>query len=188
VLYNDETDTLQIMREKENESDYRFVRESNIPSIDLSPLIDEVDIDVKYLPYTIERSLVDVGIRPQDATYFSSDLLRAQRLFAINAEVHDLAFVAKTLSNEVKDEQFADINVPVFSALLTAYIADDQFSHSLLQDVLSRVLAGEDMDFMQYIKENTENNEQEITKAIDAVIGENDSIVAEIKAGNTGKI
>lgn len=188
VLYDEDTDTMHIMREKENESDYRFMREPNIPSIDLWPLIDEISIDPRYLPYAVEKSLVDVGIRPQDATYFSSDLQRTQCLLSINDTVGDLAVVAKILMNEIEDDDFKKIDSWFFGALVKEYTSNEQFSHELLQELIQKWLQDPTFDFKTFLDEQTAWHDGIIDDTIDAVIEENDAIIQEIQAWNKWKI
>lgn len=178
------------MREKENSHDYRFMREANIPSIDITQLIDTVSVDWKYLPYTVEQALVDVGMRPQDATYFSSDLVRAQCLFSINEYVQDLHFVAKVLMNEINDEQFHFVqqHTATRSRYIYAYKTQHEFSHVLFKETCSQLIADGFFNWEEYVASRVSYDEKILDTIIAEVIKDNTVLCGEIEQGKVGKI
>ena len=62
------------------------------------------------MPYAVESILINGGVLPQDAKFFTADKLRSQTFVEINNEIKDPSFVAKTLANNIKAEDYAEIH------------------------------------------------------------------------------
>jgi aspartyl-tRNA synthetase len=110
------------MRQKEYAADYRFAVEPDIPEVDIRKAIDEVIVDTDLLPFPIESKLIQGGVRPQDAKFFTSDPQRSRILLGINEIVADPLFVAKTLTNNLKTDDYEKIrNITPFAEVFLLY-------------------------------------------------------------------
>ena len=110
VLWDADLKQTKVMRKKEFEADYRFISEPDLPFVNIKAEIEAIKVDTSALPYAVESILINGGVLPQDAKFFTADKLRSQTFVEINNEIKDPSFVAKTLANNIKTEDYADIH------------------------------------------------------------------------------
>jgi aspartyl-tRNA synthetase len=186
VLFDADLKQTRTMRQKEYAADYRFAVEPDIPEVDIKRAIEEVIVDTDLLPFPIESKLIQGGVRPQDAKFFTSDPQRSKILLGINEIVADPLFVAKALTNNLKTDDYEKIiNVTPFAEVFLLY-RREKISLVLLQKVLSELIINHEFDFEAYIRENTVP-EETLLDIIRKVVDENPGIAADIKAGQINK-
>ena len=186
VLWDADLKQTKTMRKKEFEADYRFISEPDLPFVSIKDVVNEVKVDNSALPYAVESILIEGGVLPQDAKFFTADSLRSETFMSINNEINDSSFVAKTLANNVKPEDYTSIkNINDFTTIFSLF-KDDKVTVVLVQNAIKSLLADASFDYKTYFKENT-ISEAQITEAIQKVISENEAVANDIKGGNQGK-
>jgi aspartyl-tRNA synthetase len=148
--------------------------------------VENIKVDTSILPYAVESILIEGGVLPQDAKFFTADAVRSETFVAINNVLKDPSFVAKTLTNNIKAEEYANIKninhlIEIFSLFKT-----EKITAVLVQNAITAYLKDRSFDYNKYFEENTISEEQ-IKNAIQQVIAENEGISNEIIAGNEGK-
>jgi len=186
VLWDADLKQTRTMRKKEFAADYRFLLEPDIPKVNIKAAIQEITIDSSLLPFVIESKLITGGVRPQDAKFFTSDIARSKVLLAICEKIDDVLFVAKTLANNIKPEEYS--NITDASKLADVFLAlkAEKISFALFQNAVKQLLENPSFDYESYFAANSFSDEK-IEQAIREAIAENETLVAEIKAGQAGK-
>ncbi|MFI0430825.1 bifunctional amidotransferase subunit GatB/aspartate--tRNA ligase AspS [Mariniflexile sp. HMF6888] len=186
VLWDADLKQTKTMRKKEFEADYRFISEPDLPFVNIKDAVEAVHVDTKTLPFAVESILINGGVLPQDAKFFTADSLRSETFVAINNELNDASFVAKTLSNNIKPEAYSQIeNIQDFIAVFKLF-KEEKITVVLVQNAIKSLLADAHFDYKTYFEDNS-ISEEKIQDAIAKVISENEAIANDIKAGNQGK-
>ncbi|MCB9425790.1 MAG: bifunctional amidotransferase subunit GatB/aspartate--tRNA ligase AspS [Flavobacteriales bacterium] len=186
VLWDADLKQTRTMRKKEFEADYRFISEPDLPFVNIKQVVESIDVDVNVLPFAVESILIKGGVLPQDAKFFTADSLRSETFVAINNVVNDPSFVAKTLSNNVKPEEYGKIENVAYLASIFKLFKDEKVTQVLVQKAIASLLADASFDYQKYFEDNT-ISEAQIQEAIAKVISENEAIANDIKAGNQDK-
>ncbi len=186
VLFDADLKQTKTMRKKEFEADYRFISEPDLPFVNIKQAVESIDVDISSLPFAVERILIKGGVLPQDAKFFTADSLRSETFVAINNQLHDPSFVAKTLTNNIKPEDYSSIENLVDFIEIFSLFKDEKVTPVLAQNAIKSLLADALFDYKTYFEENT-ISEEKIEAAIAKVISENDAIANDIKGGNQGK-
>ncbi|GGF65965.1 bifunctional amidotransferase subunit GatB/aspartate--tRNA ligase AspS [Wenyingzhuangia marina] len=186
VLWDEALKQTKVMRKKEYDADYRYISEPDLPFVAIKKTVDGITVDSSILPYAVETTLIEGGVLPQDAKFFTADALRSKTVMKLIAEVGDVAFVAKTLANNLKAEDYDKIQniedlVFIFKAFKSAEV-----TVVLVQKAIESLLADATFDYKKYFAVNTISTEK-IQEAVNAAITENEAIANDIKAGNQGK-
>jgi len=186
VLFDADLKQTKTMRKKEFEADYRYIAEPDLPFVSIKDIIKEIHVDNSILPFAVESILIEGGVLPQDAKFFTADALRSEIFITLNNELNDPLFVAKTLSNNVKPEEYHKIeNIEDFASIFSL-LKSDSVTPVLGQHAIKSLLADVSFDYKTYFKENT-ISESTIKDAIQKVISENVAVAKDIKDGNQGK-
>lgn len=186
VLWDADLKQTKTMRTKEFEADYRFISEPDLPFVNIKELIDTTKVDASVLPFAVETLLIEGGVLPQDAKFFTADALRSETFVALNEHLKDPSFVAKTLSNNVKPEAYPNIkNTKDFIAIFSLFKAE-KVTAVLVQNAIQSLLEDPGYNYQKYFEENT-ISEAQIEAAIQEVIAANEAVAKEIQAGNQGK-
>ena len=187
VLFDSDTKQTRTMRIKEYADDYRYVLETDIPLVNIEKSVEDCTVDESLLPFAIETILINAGIRPQDAKFFTSDAVRSSLFMALNATLNDPLYVAKTLLNNLKAEAYESIqDIEALSFLFTAYKAQ-KISVIVLQEALQGVIEDKAFDY-RYFVETKSVSDKALDKQIDEILLQNQTITDEIKSGNLSKI
>ncbi|MCF8306312.1 MAG: bifunctional amidotransferase subunit GatB/aspartate--tRNA ligase AspS [Ignavibacteriales bacterium] len=187
VLFEPTSKNTKTMRKKEFAADYRFAKEPDIPSIDISDAILEIDIDYEVFPFNIETVLIDQGIRPQDAKYFTSDIKRAIVFTEINRRLNNPKLVAKNLFNLIKSEDYEKIiNIIPFSVVLDLFFKD-KISHNKLKQIIENLLKNNDFDFQTFLDTN-QVDFSKVDQIINKILFDYNEIVTQINSGELNKI
>ena len=186
VLWDAELKQTKTMRTKEFEADYRFISEPDLPFVSIKDVVDSISVNANVLPYAVESILIEGGVLPQDAKFFTADSLRSDVFVAINEALNDPSFVAKTLSNNIKAEEYAKIDnvsdlIEIFKALKA-----EKVTVVLVQNGIKSLLQDASFDYKKYFADNTISQDQ-IKDAIAKVVSENEAVANDIKTGNQGK-
>ena len=186
VLWDADLKQTKTMRKKEFEADYRFISEPDLPFVNIKKAVESIHVNIQSLPFAVESILINGGVLPQDAKFFTADSLRSETFVAINNELNDASFVAKTLSNNIKPEEYAQIeNIKDFIEIFKSF-KDEKVTVVLVQHAIKSLLEDANFDYKTYFEENS-ISEEKIQEAIAKVISENEAIASEIKSGNQGK-
>ena len=186
VLWDADLKQTKTMRKKEFEADYRFISEPDLPFVSIKNEIESIHVDLSSLPYAVESILIDGGVLPQDAKFFTADALRSNVFVTINKVVKDPSFVAKTLTNNIKPEQYANIKNTDDLINIFSLLKDNKVTVVLVQNAISSLLNDANFNYNAYFKAHT-ISESQIEDAIQKVILENEAVANDIKSGNQGK-
>ena len=187
VLFDSDTKQTKTMRSKEYADDYRYVHETDVPLVNIEKAVEAFVLDENMLPFAIETILIESGIRPQDAKFFTSDSTRSALFMALNLALNDPLFVAKTLLNNIKAEDYVSFqDVEALSFLFNVY-KSKRISVSILQEALQGLINDKTFDYRTFVTEMSVSDELLIT-TIDDVLNKNPSVVEDIKTGNLSKV
>ncbi len=186
VLWDADLKQTKVMRKKEFEADYRFISEPDLPFVNIKAEIEAVKVDASALPYAVESILINGGVLPQDAKFFTADKLRSQTFVAINNEIKDPSFVAKTLANNMKAEDYAEIHSIEHLTDIFKLFKAEKITAVLVQNAITEYLKDRTFDYNTYFAENT-ISEDKIQEVIATVLSENEAVANDIKAGDQGK-
>lgn len=187
VLFDSDLKQTKTMRQKEYAADYRFINEPDIPYVNISKAIDEIGIDSDLLPFTIEKQLIEGGVRPQDAKFFTSDINRAKIFIDINKAINDPQFTAKTLTNNLDAADYNRIiNTAPFIEIIKQY-KNGILSIDLMRKAFSELIHNPEFDYTSFIEKNLISDEV-LSEIVFLIIKENKSIANDIVAGNTNKV
>jgi aspartyl-tRNA synthetase len=186
VLFDADLKQTRTMRKKEFASDYRYAQEPDIPFVDIKHAVEETHVDNALLPFPVESILIRGGVLPQDAKFFTSDPVRSGVLLAINREVDDPLFVARTLTNNFKPEDYHKITyIPAFSEIFFLF-KEDKISVNLFQHAVKELLKTPDFDYLSYFEKNS-ISEEKLESSIEEAISENAEVAEAIRAGNLNR-
>ena len=186
VLWDADLKQTKVMRKKEFEADYRFISEPDLPFVNIKAEIEAIKVDTSALPYAVESILINGGVLPQDAKFFTADKLRSQTFVEINNEIKDPSFVAKTLANNIKAEDYADIHSVAHLTDIFKLFKAEKITAVLVQNAITGYLKDRTFDYNKYFEDNT-ISEDKIQEVIAKVISENEAVANDIKAGDQGK-
>lgn len=186
VLWDADLKQTKVMRKKEFEADYRFISEPDLPFVNIKAEIEAIKVDTSALPYAVESILINGGVLPQDAKFFTADKLRSQTFVEINNEIKDPSFVAKTLANNIKAEDYAEIHSIAHLTDIFKLFKAEKITAVLVQNAITGYLKDQTFDYNKYFEENT-ISEDKIQEVIASVISENEAVANDIKAGDQGK-
>ena len=186
VLWDADLKQTKVMRKKEFEADYRFISEPDLPFVNIKKEIEAIKVDTSALPYAVESILINGGVLPQDAKFFTADALRSRTFVTLNNEIKDASFVAKTLSNNVKAEDYAKIhNIEHLITIFVLFKAE-KITAVLVQNAIAGYLKDQNFDYKKYFADNTISDGQ-LEIFIGNVILENEAVAKDISVGNHGK-
>jgi aspartyl-tRNA synthetase len=186
VLWDADLKQTKVMRKKEFEADYRFISEPDLPFVNIKAEIEAIKVDTSALPFAVESILINGGVLPQDAKFFTADKLRSQTFVEINNEIKDPSFVAKTLANNIKAEDYAEIHSIAHLTDIFKLFKAEKITAVLVQNAITGYLKDRTFDYNKYFEENT-ISEEKIQEVIAIVISENEAVANDIKAGDQGK-
>ncbi len=186
VLWDADLKQTKVMRKKEFEADYRFISEPDLPFVNIKAEIEAIKVDTSALPYAVESILINGGVLPQDAKFFTADKLRSQTFIEINNEIKDPSFVAKTLANNIKVEDYAKIKIIKQLTDIFKLFKAEKITAVLVQNAIASYLKDSTFDYNKYFEENT-ISEEKVQEVISEVISENEAVANDIKAGDQGK-
>ncbi len=186
VLWDADLKQTKVMRKKEFEADYRFISEPDLPFVNIKAEIEAIKVDTSALPFAVESILINGGVLPQDAKFFTADKLRSQTFVEINNEIKDPSFVAKTLANNIKAEDYAEIHSIAHLTDIFKLFKAEKITAVLVQNAITSYLKDRTFDYNKYFEDNT-ISEDTIQEVITKVISENESVANDIKAGDQGK-
>jgi len=186
VLFDADLKQTKTMRTKEYAADYRFALEPDIPPVNIKEAIDSIQVDASLLPFAIETTLIKGGVRPQDAKFFTSDPERSKVLLGVNAKLKDPLFTARTLTNNLKPEDYENISDVNAIADIVEQFKLEKVSIVLMQKAIKELLTNAQFDYNKYFAENSISDDK-IDAAIAKVLEDNAVVAEEIKAGNVGK-
>jgi aspartyl-tRNA synthetase len=186
VLWDADLKQTKTMRKKEYEADYRFISEPDLPFVNIKNVVESIDVDTSTLPFAVERILIKGGVLPQDAKFFTADSLRSETFVAINNLIKEPSFVAKTLTNNIKPEDYSNIkNISDFIEIFSLF-KDEKVTPVLAQHAIKSLLTDSQFDYRTYFEDHS-ISEEKITDAIREVISKNEGVANDIKSGNQGK-
>ncbi len=186
VLFDADLKQTKTMRTKEFAADYRYAQEPDIPMVNIKSAVDEIHVDSSSLPFPVESILINGGVLPQDAKFFTSDPVRAKLFLSINKEINDPQFVARSLTNNLKPEEYQGVsNIQAFIDIFSQY-KEEKISVILFQHAVKELLDDSGFDYIAYIKEHS-ISEEKLELSIEEAISENADIANDIKSGNINK-
>ncbi|HSD08998.1 bifunctional amidotransferase subunit GatB/aspartate--tRNA ligase AspS [Flavobacterium sp.] len=186
VLWDADLKQTKTMRKKEFEADYRFISEPDLPFVNIKKEIEAIKVDTAALPFAVESILINGGVLPQDAKFFTADALRSKTFMTINAAIQDPSFVAKTLANNIKAEDYAEIHSVEHLIEIFQLFKSEKITAVLVQNAITGYLKDRTFDYNKYFEDNT-ISEDKIQEVIATVISENEAVANDIKAGDQGK-
>jgi len=159
------------MRDKETEADYNYIPEPNIPERDITEIVSE-KIDFEFLPYQVEKQLMDSGLSYQDAIFFSADLDKIIALYTLSDEkgLYDTAKLLINLPQSVRYDN--TVSLSIIKKLFALFSQSKYFDQTLLKIVLDYLSKDPDFDFEQFIDEKTHLTD-DLKEAIRKVVAKN---------------
>jgi len=186
VLFDADLKQTRTMRKKEFSADYRYAQEPDIPMVDIKSAIEDIRVDSSLLPYPVESILIEGGILPQDAKFFTSDPQRSGVFLQINEVLDDPKFVAKTLSNNLKPEEYHKVkNIDAFIEIFSL-LKEERIPLVLFQQVARELLDNPGFNYGSFIQENSISDDR-LEESIKEAILENTEVAEDIRAGNLNK-
>ncbi len=186
VLFDADLKQTKTMRTKEFAADYRYALEPDIPKVNIKRVVEDTHVDISSLPFPVESTLINGGVLPQDAKFFTSDPIRAKLFLSINKEVNDPQFVARSLTNNLKPEEYHNAtNIKAFIYIFSLY-KEEKISAILFQHAIQKLLENPDFGYKTYIEEHS-IPEEVLELSIEETIIENADIADDIKSGNINK-
>lgn len=186
VLFDAELKETKTMRKKEFAADYRFAREPDIPPVNIKSAVEEIRVDAGLLPFPVETILIGGGVLPQDAKFFTSDTMRSRIFVELNDALEDPLFVARTLTNNLKPEEYPRItDLDLFKDLFRRF-RNDEVPAVLFQHAIRQLLDDPGFDYIAYFAEHV-IPEEKIEASISEVISENAEIAQDIRSGQLQK-
>ena len=186
VLWDADLKQTKTMRKKEFEADYRFISEPDLPFVSIKDVVEQTKIDASALPYAVESILIEGGVLPQDAKFFTADAIRSKTFMRINTAIQDPSFVAKTLVNTIGADEYESIHDIDHLIEIFQLFKEDQITSVLVQNGITAYLKDRTFDFKKYFEDHTISEDQ-ISEAIARVLSENEAIASDIKSGSLGK-
>ncbi|MFH4967113.1 bifunctional amidotransferase subunit GatB/aspartate--tRNA ligase AspS [Gaetbulibacter sp. M240] len=186
VLFDADLKQTRTMRKKEYEADYRFIREPDLPFVTIKEAVDAIQVDTSTLPFAVESILINGGVLPQDAKFFTADALRSKTFMTFNEAIQDPSYVAKTLANNIKPEDYDKIQNPSDFIDIFQRFKAETITAVLAQHAFSELIKNPEFDYKAYF-EGHSISDATIENAIQQVISENRVIADEVAAGNHGK-
>lgn len=186
VLWDADLKQTKTMRTKEFEADYRFISEPDLPFVNIKQVVESINIDISSLPFAVESILINGGVLPQNAKFFTADALRSEVFVALNNVIKDASFVAKTLVNTINADEYESIhNIAQLTEIFELF-KQEKITSVLVQNGITSYLKDSTFDYKKYFEENT-ISEEKIKDVVQKVIAENKAIANDIKEGNQGK-
>lgn len=185
VLWDEALKQTKVMRKKEFAADYRFAHEPDIPLVNIKEAVDAITVDESLLPFAIETELIDGGLKPQDAKFFTSDSVRSKVYLEVNQALGDSLFTAKTLLNNLKTEAYEVINATSLAGIFSIFKAGE-VTPVLMQQAIAELIKDSAFDYQKFIDENSVSDDK-LFAAIDEVLAANEAVAKEIEAGNQAK-
>ncbi|MDR1719199.1 MAG: bifunctional amidotransferase subunit GatB/aspartate--tRNA ligase AspS [Dysgonamonadaceae bacterium] len=188
VLFDSDAKQTRTMRKKEYAADYRFALDPDTPLVNISGLIEATKIDEDSMPFAIETVMINAGVRPQDAKFFTSDAERSAVFVALDSSLKDPLFVAKTLVNNVKIEDYHAIpeHLEAVTYLFQSY-RNQSISVIVLQEALQHLFEEQSFDYRSFIASKS-ISDQDLDDKINEALALYPSLVDEIKGGNLSRI
>lgn len=171
VLFDADLKQTRTMRKKEFAADYRFLPEPDIPFVDISKAILETFVDTSLLPFAIESRLIEGGVKPQDAKFFTSDNNRAKVFTELVSHGIDVLFAARTLTNSIKAADYDKIVDTVPFADLFGRLSGGSISYDLFRHTIKHLLDKPEFDYISFLSKNEFSNES-IDEAVKETIAE----------------
>ncbi len=185
--WDDEAQVTRVMRTKEDAEDYRYVREPDIPWLDISDLAENTKVDTTYLPSKVEEELIEGGIDVKDAKFFSADKERSRIVVQLNDGISDIKLVATVLMNNIKPEDYVHFTeLAPFQSLLKQF-KNAAIPVNIVKDGFQQLFKDIKFDVAAFVEANTVSEEQ-IDTAVAEVIAANPDVVAAVKAGQQGHV
>jgi len=186
VLFDADLKETRTMRKKEFAADYRYAQEPDIPMVNIHELVKETSVEQSALPYPVETILIKGGVLPQDAKFFTSDPVRSSLFMNLNQAIRDPLFVARTLSNNLKPEDYEKASdIEAFTEVFRLF-REEKVSAFLFQRAVGELLKDNQFNYRSYFDTHT-ISEERIESSIREVIDAHREIAEEIKAGNLNK-
>ena len=148
---NETTQSLDVLREKENVADYKVIPEPNIPLTDIVKMKKQATIDEEVLPFVIEEKLLaQTSLSLKDIQFFSQEPKRARLLFEANEAVQDLPFLVKIAMNNLPAEVY-DQPVAEFLPLIQELHENARLPLDVFQTLLFEKIKKSDYDRKSYL-------------------------------------
>lgn len=177
---------IKVMRNKENAQDYRYIKEPDIPAVDIRHIAASVKFDATILPFAIEHRVIEAWIHPKDSKFFSADTHKAKMLFTIADAVWDVNLTAKTLLNYFKEEDYIDEKVQPMIDVLSYYKKWD-YSWGLLKKAMQQFMQTGSVEVEKVFVEE-KIDESVIENAITEALQKHQDLVELIKNGDEWKV
>ncbi len=195
--YNEETDTTQFMRSKENAQDYMFIPEPDLPNIILTKEeVDEIAITIPELPAEKRKKYSKFGLSSEDIEVLvSNKYLTEIYEHALEEKLHPKE-VGLFLRREIMrvmnyhKETFEDLekkDIKKEISKLIKLLSDEKISYTTAQKVLEK-LYEKKFDVEKYVKDKGLIQVQDtgvIEKLVIKALKEAPKAVEDYKNGNT---
>ncbi|RME54776.1 Asp-tRNA(Asn)/Glu-tRNA(Gln) amidotransferase subunit GatB [Candidatus Woesearchaeota archaeon] len=182
------------MRTKENEDDYGYITEPNLPMFEISnELMDNIKVDLAELPLEkIKKYIKDFGLSLNDAEVIASDKGVAELFEKVSMHVNPVRaakwirqeLVRHLSLNKVKLNNIT-FNSKEFIKLLKLFF-EKKITDKVAKDIMKKLIKDSSFNVEKYIKDNSltaVSDESEIESLCDSVISSNPKAVEDYKSG-----
>ncbi len=181
---------LEVMRKKENVSDYRIMPEPDIPFISLKGIEQEIELSREILPFEIEKNLIqNTNLTFKEIQYFSENIQRAKLLFAVNVQIDDLQYLAKLFLNAFTDEVYGKLSATDIVEIIQEMQKRGNRSSTVLKSIVQQLVSGSSFDWRNYLDQSVISAEK-LVETVEKVLWDpsNQKVLDDIKSGNAGAI
>lgn len=187
VLWDEVLKKTRVMRDKEYAADYRYSTEPDITPVDIRAMRESTEIDLDSLPYTCEKMMIEKGVRPQDAKFFTSNADRVDVFVTIHQQISEPLFIAKLLLNHFRVDEYSYAREHKQTlAQLFEWIATHNPPATIVQDCIKGFKKNSTFDYAAHAKALSLSDDDQLT-IIDEVIDANPSIADAVRKGDTAK-
>ncbi len=196
--YNEELNTTEFMRDKENIQDYRFIPEPDLPNLEIeTELIEELKNSLPQLPSVKREKYKQYNFDNETVEILVSNLYLTEIFeYAIENKLNpkevglflrrEIMRVLNYNKNTFKDLKDKNIKSQIID--LCSLLGSSKISYTTAQKTLEKLYDGKIDDVNTYIKDNNLSQIQDtslIEELIKKSLSENEKALEDYKSGNT---
>jgi len=193
--FDDVDFTTYSIRVKEDEDDYRYFPEPDLPPFVITDeWINSIKAELPETPYQIKQRLVkDYGISEKDAEIIANDAELTNHFTALTKQCSNYRascnWVLGPIKNLLAENEEAFVNINAI-ALLIQLIDEGKISHGIAsQKVFPQIINNPQTDVLEYIQQNDlflQSGSDDVNKWIDAAMKKHAEKILEYKKGKKG--
>jgi aspartyl-tRNA(Asn)/glutamyl-tRNA(Gln) amidotransferase subunit B len=195
--FDDENFTTYSIRVKEDEDDYRYFPEPDLPPFVITDdWIDKIKAELPETPNQVKQRLIAVyNLSDKDAEIISNDGELVNHFTALTKIGNNYKaasnWVLGPIKNSIAENTEATVNLNAVAQLIQL-IDEGKISYGIAaQKLFPQLINNPETDVLEYIKENDlflQSGSDEVTTWIDAALQKHEAKITEYKKGKKGLI